>query len=273
MNTSRILYKYLSPGRETYFTNELLRFTQPSCLNDPFECLPVVQIANLNKYLDDINERNRGRILLEFGHIPRIEKLIEKGEKEILKKHKKDPNVLLKFILKSYLSNANKTIGIFSLSRRWDSVLMWAHYTEAHSGFCVGYNSQHPFFRRQPDDPRDIGAVAPVAYETSRLTVQMDKANAIDYPLFYRKSKDWQYEEEERLIRKLKGAHSTIQAVPYNICLFNVPHAAIAEIIYGVNASDSLKSKILDIGKKLKISVWESVISRTTFNMERMQIR
>lgn len=33
-------YKYLPIDRKDYLQNEFLRFTQPSDLNDPFECLP-----------------------------------------------------------------------------------------------------------------------------------------------------------------------------------------------------------------------------------------
>ena len=36
-----IIYKYLLAERKTYFEDELLRFTQPRYLNDPFECLPA----------------------------------------------------------------------------------------------------------------------------------------------------------------------------------------------------------------------------------------
>lgn len=35
-----IIYKYLPIERLSYLEDELLRITQPSDLNDPFECLP-----------------------------------------------------------------------------------------------------------------------------------------------------------------------------------------------------------------------------------------
>lgn len=33
-------YKYLSDSRLSYLEDELIRFTQPGDLNDPFECMP-----------------------------------------------------------------------------------------------------------------------------------------------------------------------------------------------------------------------------------------
>src|SRR5437016_3927130 len=56
MNTN-IIYKYFPPERLNYLDDELLRITQPSDLNDPFECiqiLPTVEqvIDLLNQILD-----------------------------------------------------------------------------------------------------------------------------------------------------------------------------------------------------------------------------
>ena len=36
-----ILYKYFPPERISFLDNRLIRFTQPSHFNDPFEFLPV----------------------------------------------------------------------------------------------------------------------------------------------------------------------------------------------------------------------------------------
>lgn len=40
----------------------------------------------------------------------------------------------------------NKQLGILSLTRRWDNLLMWAHYGEAHQGLVVGLNDTDDFF-------------------------------------------------------------------------------------------------------------------------------
>ena len=43
------IYKYLPAERDTYFKDALLRFSPPSELNDPYECLPVLskEVENL----------------------------------------------------------------------------------------------------------------------------------------------------------------------------------------------------------------------------------
>ena len=50
---SSILYKYLPPDRITYFSNELLRFTQPADLNDPFECIPIVSVDDTHAVAEE----------------------------------------------------------------------------------------------------------------------------------------------------------------------------------------------------------------------------
>jgi len=37
-----LLYKYLKSEQKYILENGLIRFTQPSCFNDPFEALPKV---------------------------------------------------------------------------------------------------------------------------------------------------------------------------------------------------------------------------------------
>jgi len=191
---------------------------------------------------------------------------------ELHRRYKKDPQYLPKLFLERYLFHANNTLGIFSLSRRWNSTLMWSHYSLSHSGFCIGFNSEHPFFKRQPRDPNDIGQVEPVEYHSDRLTVPIDRAFQLNARLFYRKSLDWRYEEEERLCRMLRHSDSTIKRLPLDIHLFKVPHAAIVEIIYGVAADPPLKQKICNTCRALGVHAWEALISSTCFDVERKQV-
>ena len=122
---------------------------------------------------------------------------------------------------------------------------MWSHYTVSHTGFCVGFDSEHSFFSKQKDDPDDVGSIKRVNYGESRIETEIEAGVDIDVDLFYCKSIDWKYEEEERLVRQLKKATKVIPTDPLDICLFTVPHSAITEIIYGVNIEKDLKHKNL----------------------------
>ena len=50
------VYKYLPPDRKTYLDDELLRFTQPGALNDPFECIPIVPKVDPEKFVQGLIE-------------------------------------------------------------------------------------------------------------------------------------------------------------------------------------------------------------------------
>jgi hypothetical protein len=121
-------YKFLPVERLDYFSNEQLRFTQPIDLNDPFECLP--QKPNFEELKNLINS-----LIL-----PNSDKHQEQKVKE------KFDYVFLDNLYKSQYEKVNKDIGIFSLSKKWNNSLMWAHYTISHKGFCIGFDSKHNYF-------------------------------------------------------------------------------------------------------------------------------
>ena len=268
-----IVYKYLPPERKTYLDDELLRFTQPGALNDPFECIPIIPKVDADKFVQGLIARNKPLLELRYANdkqaLKRLKKALPKVTAQTRKRYKRNPEYLPNFFIDRYLCQANQNIGIFSLSRNWNSTLMWSHYTVSHTGFCVGFDSEHSFFSRQDDDFNDIGTLEPVDYAESRIETIIESGITIDVGLLHRKSIDWKYEEEERLVRQLKKANKLISTNPFDICLFTVPHSAISEIIYGVNAETDLKHKICSLGQSLGISVFEALISPTNFNIER----
>ena len=270
-----LLYKYLPPEREPYLQDRLLRFTQPGALNDPFECIPIVAEIDVKMFVEGVVERNTPLLELRYAHdkaaLKRLRKAIPQVKADFKRRYTENPEYLPNLFLEKYLAHANQRIGIFSLSRRWNSTLMWAHYAQAHAGFCVGYNADSPFFSRESDDCRDVGTVERVDYNSERMSFDISSKVDIDVRLFHRKSADWGYEEEERLVRELQKAKKTVSASPFDIHLFEVPHSAIAELIYGVNARDSLKASIIAFGKSFGIPVYECIISSRTYDMERKQ--
>ena len=128
----KVLYKYLPAGRKSYLDDECLRFTQPGALNDPFEILPSITSEQAAKtysewrYFKQCTIGNRAsRRAASKKNLP------NKVGKEVMS----TSETLRKDFLEKMRSFFDTEIGIFCLSRRWDSGLMWAHYTEAHKGF------------------------------------------------------------------------------------------------------------------------------------------
>ncbi|KNE87154.1 hypothetical protein PSTG_19467, partial [Puccinia striiformis f. sp. tritici PST-78] len=53
----------------------------------------------------------------------------------------------------------NKSIGIFCLSEKPDSELMWSHYADSHQGFVIEFETECSFFnqrRSEVDELRHI---------------------------------------------------------------------------------------------------------------------
>lgn len=103
--------------------------------------------------------------------------------------------------LQSNLDSLKETTGIACLSESNDSLLMWAHYADNHSGICVQYalldiNTQLGF------------SPIPVIYSKDKLCVDSLNLEAIGVDVYKiligsttTKSLEWSYEQEWRIIR------------------------------------------------------------------------
>ncbi len=272
------LYKYLPPDRLTYLDDGLLRFTQPCDMNDPFECLPCVEDVDIEKFVDGVLARTKPQleecVAGAKGWQKRIhQKAIKKAAKALKRDYGKNPDYLVKALLDKYTKRANETIGIFSLSRIWDNSLMWAHYTNSYKGFCVGFNYSHNFFKRQPADHPDVGVPVDVSYENQRVKIDINDSIHLAPKLLERKDEVWKYEEEVRLIRNLDfAALKNTRQDDRPICLFNVPHEAIQEIIVGSNASSKTVDKVLSFCHAKNISAFQLQVSLKNFGLTRIKL-
>ena len=103
---SNILYKYLDiNGAKCMLGNQNLQFTNASQLNDPFDCHP-----KLIDYSNVPESKLQGWISKEWW--------MEKEENEAL--------------------NLRNETWLCSLSKVYDSLLMWSHYCYNHKGVCLG---------------------------------------------------------------------------------------------------------------------------------------
>jgi hypothetical protein len=272
------LYKYLPPERATYLSDSLLRHSPPSALNDPYECRPgiteeleklackflEVELSKPPEYLSTLSRNER-----------RIEKRsYEKNLKIKLSTLKNDPDIINDYFYTQAIHNLDKNLGILSLSKRWDSGLMWSHYTQAHEGFCVGFKEEHEYFRK--DSPKaEIGdfILEQVNYSNERSMVPHQRPTKREaFKIMFSKSSDWEYEKEVRAIDMLKNADKTIEMKPYNLSLFNVPHEAVGEVVIGLRANDNLYESISQFGKTHSIPVYKAKVSKRSFDIDRLMV-
>lgn len=160
---SRILYKYLDiKGGKAMLGNKTLQYTNATQLNDPFDCHPG---------------------LLDYSNIPETYSP-EKKQWYLGKLH-------------NDAMNQRNRAWLCSLSKRNDSILMWAHYCQNHSGICIGLNMEE--MRKHPI--RGNISLCPCKIEVQYVDIlkKENKKPYLEY-LLGTKAKEWEYEQEVRLV-------------------------------------------------------------------------
>ena len=141
-------------------------------------------------------------------------------------------------------STLDSMYGVLSLTNSPENLLMWAHYANSHNGFVLQLDESHEFFGTKSIDGVEFG-LTKVEYSDSRPVLSH---RSIKSPtVLYRKSPEWTYENEWRLVRPLGDAHKTIDAKPYPIALFEIPFDAIKGVIIGVAVSHEERVKIFEL--------------------------
>jgi Protein of unknown function (DUF2971) len=142
--------------------------------NDPFDCL-VPSFVNVN--------RKEVLKLLER----RFKKMRIPGDANAAAR-----SIDLEIWRKDLQSDVDQA-GILSLTERRDNLLMWAHYASSHSGVCLEFavSIYEDFF----------GRAQPVVYSEKRpmFNPRGTENEWVDTALL-RKSADWSYEREWRII-------------------------------------------------------------------------
>jgi hypothetical protein len=179
-----IVYKYLHPYRIEVLENGAIRFTQPGALNDPFETMPC--FSEYKEYRKETIEKQYGGVL---------------------------PSVIISMlpsIIDEQIANTPKQVGeyfvMLSLTKKNNNALMWAHYSNSHEGFVIGFGSNSPFF--EPRKGKGVDGLREVKYSTMRAVLPKgglaslggDELKNANEDFFFTKSDDWGYEEELRIL-------------------------------------------------------------------------
>ena len=95
----------------------------------------------------------------------------------------------LQRIFSTGLNDELKDNRIYSLSKRYDNMSMWAKYADNHTGYCLEFANEGPLFEHSME----------VRYDDS---LQVDITNPEDRKgyWFYFKKTEWSNEEEVRLV-------------------------------------------------------------------------
>jgi hypothetical protein len=215
-NPPPILFRYRRPSDWTIdeISKQELYAATSEELNDPFECrAPVVWNVELMK-------EQFIRHAPAFGISP--EKAAEEFDSS------RDWGI--KRLLEKWEATMAQT-RMVCFSTRPNSIRMWSYYAQAHEGICVGYDTtKRPFWVAQkvkyqnPETPFDV-----VAASKSDPT-------EIAANITFRKSSEWDFEEEYRVASDL----GDIRSIPFDA-------SAIKEIRFGAHIKAEFKEKVMKV--------------------------
>ncbi|GAB3249291.1 DUF2971 domain-containing protein [Chitinimonas naiadis] len=101
--------------------NKEIFCARPSTLNDPADSTHNIKQI-IDDYIDSITDPHRSEVA-EYLRLPLPAGKLNSGELNIYE----------------MFHNVHDATGIFSASRVVDNAVMWSHYADNHSGFCIGF--------------------------------------------------------------------------------------------------------------------------------------
>lgn len=184
----RTLYRYFPLSSEEQLRRFLLvmeghiYFASPVSFNDPFEVSNVLPVPTKIEF-----ERALHSTVSDAGNLTKSAK--ERLYRSIASKVVSESPPLVTI---DWLSQ----IGILFLTESNDDLLMWSHYASNHTGVCIGLDS----------DKEPFDSAQTVEYTADRLLTTANVAALSDEELvrqiLFRKSRQWAYEREWRVVKR-----------------------------------------------------------------------
>jgi Protein of unknown function (DUF2971) len=175
------------------------------------------------------------------------------------------PHVLLDEINRTRQSATSMLHGAACFTIHPDSMLMWSHYGNQHKSVCVGF------------DRKTLIKNVPLNDEGNPLYEGIDKVKYVkNRPMlgskqqFTRKSMEWKYENEYRLISQEKPGKP-----PWGPGVFCLPPNAIKEVVIGARVRPSTVKKIVRTVESinLDIAIKKVVPHPNTFDLAIVNIK
>jgi len=256
----KFLYKYRDWGNDLHkrvLGNKEIFFASSSSFNDPFDCTIPFRYDKLSK--QQLMEMMDAR-LKEYEP-----NLTSRERQEIVRERFSDPNFMSAQFLKGYegwgKDYISKNFGIFSLTKTPGNIVMWSHYAESHTGFCVGFNIDKlmQYLEKKCEETGTIFSLDKVEYSRDYpLLIPGDDYSQIMLQALTTKSTYWEYEKEYRLIMYSYTAWPII-----------IPGELITKVILGVAMSNRFKEEIRQVLSKAdsKIALYQAKMKKHSFEL------
>ena len=237
-----LLYKFIAdPAAVRFLLQGIAKFTPIAELNDPSELLPNLipgevqqSLARLRQHgyseADMLNLRRQENLLRRLA--PTYQAIDVPDTKELATALVRSPFYdsapVLERLLNGAASEMSSKVGLLCLTRRYDSLPMWAHYAANASGLVVEFRDLDHVF--SGDDTGVLYQPTAVRYERGSVGVTFDPQS--HESIFFSKFEDWSYEEEVRVVLPLADCRQ--ERVGDNVLhLYDLPRTCISRVILG----------------------------------------
>jgi hypothetical protein len=191
------LYKYYSYNANalSVLINRHVWYSKPATLNDPLD-LSIDFIKRISSYdFDYMIEVCKQQPGLSQEYMSELDKTHE------LEKRQQSPKIRDESweVANNKFRQDIKNSGVFCMSEKNDSMLMWSHYSNCHTGFCV------EFVRSPENTLGDTEITNPVIYnyDYPKPNPFSDEGRKKCFDLiFLTKSIEWCYEKEWRIVNE-----------------------------------------------------------------------
>lgn len=277
------LYKYriISNNNINNLLNDILWLADPNTFNDPYDSSLMLDYSQLSiekllKDSKDLKEKYSKHIEPKL-HLEKEKETFERMfQGESLKQiyidmatksgtSEKEININIKIfkeiiehqindLATAVRNNFRNSLKICSFTEYKDNLLMWSHYANNHTGFCIEYN-----FKELGNDDLRKRLMFPVVY--TDYIFKPDKYE-VDVPLpFYAltaslfKSPEWEYESEWRLI------------IPGGMGGNYVQLPRLKALYLGTRIADEHKKELLKIAKYKRIDIYQMKMKYDKFKL------
>lgn len=227
MPKSNRVFKYAS------FSEHLLEqlvmdqvyYASPSSFNDPLDCQPVVTAdletdqlktllaamwmrrsdTELKRALRDLRlKEDKAELRIQEVRRSEVMRTLQNVEYLATDPDVGDPQEYIRDQITHLIERELRSgyeRGVCCLSRKWDSVLMWSHYSDQHRGLCIEYDASP----MKADDLKQVhygmsreipASVLFKLFIAGDATVRPE----VDRAALLTKSREWKYEREVRVL-------------------------------------------------------------------------
>jgi hypothetical protein len=255
------LYKYCDESSVDILKNNRLKITQIDSFNDPFEFkLSADTNITFDTVLEDITtDEIAAKKVLDFftvnniyqdTNLPKFLNWFKQHGQVYINDLKAVFETAIKdAIEKTFSEHMNKEYRVMCFSVRSDSILMWSHYGKQHQGMLFKFESD--YLSKDKIESTDE-LILKVEYQNDRvqlpptISVRNEKVRRAMIALTKTKYKDWEYEQECRILVKFDREEN----YPY----IDINPRAIEEIVLGLYCDWKTEILVKDLLRKSEYS-------------------